>query len=155
MERQFESFVFSVSMIYKDIQKLKSREMAKLGLKGPYALYLYRLQNAPDGLTAVELCRLCGEDKAAVSRALTQLKDAGLVRYREGEAPRRYRSRAVLTPKGKETADRMDERITAYVAAVQAQMDDERRAAFYAALDEIAANLHRLSSAEASGESEV
>lgn len=49
----------------------------------------------------------------------------------------------------------MDERITAYVAAVQAQMDDERRAAFYAALDEIAANLHRLSSAEASGESEV
>ena len=143
MERLFESFVFSVARIYKDIQKIKGREMARMGLRGAHALYLYRLYRAPEGLTGAQLTALCDEDKAAVSRAMSQLEDAGLIVYPDDTDQRRYRSRAVLTPSGRETARRVDERISNYVCAVQSNMTDEHRRNFYSALNEIADNLHQ------------
>ncbi len=152
MERLFESFVFSVSRIYKDIQKIKSREMARMGLRGAHALYLYRLSRAPDGLTGAQLAALCDEDKAAVSRAMAQLEQAGLVVYPDDDDQRRYRSRAVLTDAGQEAARRVGELIASYVGAVQAEMSDARRRSFYGALNEIADNLHRLTDEHAEGD---
>lgn len=152
MEKLFESFVFSVSRIYKDIQKIKSREMARMGLRGAHALYLYRLSHAPDGLTGAELAELCDEDKAAVSRAMAQLEEAGLVVYPDDAEQRRYRSRAVLTPAGQDAARRVGELIGSYVGAVQAEMSDTRRRSFYSALSEIADNLHKLTDADAEGD---
>lgn len=152
MERLFESFVFSVSRIYKDIQKIKSREMARMGLRGAHALYLYRLSRAPDGLTGAQLAALCDEDKAAVSRAMAQLEKAGLVVYPDDDEQRRYRSRAVLTDAGQEAARRVGELIAAYVGAVQAEMSDARRRSFYSALNEIAENLHRITDEDAEGD---
>ena len=152
MERLFESFVFSVSRIYKDIQKIKSREMARMGLRGAHALYLYRLSRAPEGLTGAQLTVLCDEDKAAVSRAMAQLEQAGLVVYPGDDDQRRYRSRAMLTDAGRETARRVEELIAEYVGAVQAQMSDARRRSFYSALSEIADNLHKLTDENAEGD---
>ena len=152
MERLFESFVFSVSRIYKDIQKIESREMARMGLRGAHALYLYRLSRSPDGLTGAQLAALCDEDKAAVSRAMAQLEQAGLVVYPDDDDQRRYRSRAVLTDAGQEAARRVEELIAEYVGAVQAQMSDARRRSFYSALSEIADNLHKLTDENAEGD---
>lgn len=145
MERLFEEFVLSIAQIHKDIQKIKSREMALMHLRGAHALYLYRLSRAKDGLTGAELAELCGEDKSAVSRVMAQLQSAGIIAYPDvAENQRLYRSRAVLTPAGREAARRVDERISAYVRAAQAKMSDDRRRDFYAALHEIADNLHGL-----------
>lgn len=40
---------------------------------------LYYLGKHPEGLTTSELTKLCCEDKAAVSRALSQLESGGLI----------------------------------------------------------------------------
>ena len=76
---RFETFVTTISTIHRYMQKIKSTEMKTLGLKGTHVMCLYSLGKHPEGLTATQLCRLCGEDKAAISRAITELTDKKFV----------------------------------------------------------------------------
>ena len=148
MGDQFGAFVFTISGIYKSIQRIKSREMSKLGLRGAHSLYIYHLMKHPGGLTAAELSQLCQEDKAAVSRALAKLAGDGLIAYAGAEESRRYRRRAVLTDKGRGAAQRVSGLIAENVRLAQADMDDKSRAEFYSSLEEVAENLRRIAAQE-------
>ena len=75
---QFESFTAAVTRAYKCLQKIKNRETERMGLKGSHVMCLYYIGKTPGGLTAAELCRLCHEDKAAISRTLVDLTERGL-----------------------------------------------------------------------------
>ena len=74
---QFESFTAAVTRAYKCLQKIKNRETERMGLKGSHVMCLYYIGKTPGGLTAAELCRLCHEDKAAISRTLVDLTGRG------------------------------------------------------------------------------
>ena len=78
MLRRFESFVTGITVCYKYIQRIKSMEMGELGLKGAHAMCLFYLHHNPGGLTAAQLCTLCAEDKAAISRTVADLRRHGL-----------------------------------------------------------------------------
>ena len=80
---RFETFATTIATINRYVQKIKSMEMKTLGLKGTHVMCLYSLGKHPEGLTATQLCRLCGEDKAAISRTITELTEKDLC------APRR------------------------------------------------------------------
>lgn len=60
---RFETFATTIATINRYVQKIKSMEMKTLGLKGTHVMCLYSLGKHPEGLTATQLCRLCGEDK--------------------------------------------------------------------------------------------
>ena len=64
---RFEQFVSYISAIHRDVQKIERDEMEKCGLKGAHAQYLVAMHRFPDGITAAELCDVCGKDKAAGS----------------------------------------------------------------------------------------
>ena len=51
-ETRFEDFVGLISALYKEIQRIKTHESAKLGLKGSDIMCLYYLERSEDGLTA-------------------------------------------------------------------------------------------------------
>ena len=55
---------------------------------------------APGGLTATQLTELCKEDKAAISRTLSQLSSKGLVSCELPEHKRSYRTLYYLTEEG-------------------------------------------------------
>ena len=57
MTERFETFVLSINQIYRCIQKIKSREMVELGLKGTHVMCLFQLGQHPEGLTAAELAQ--------------------------------------------------------------------------------------------------
>ena len=65
MER-FQMLSAGVSRIYKQMQRLKKEYMDGLGMKGTHVMCLHYLNQYPGGLTAGELCELCGEDKAGI-----------------------------------------------------------------------------------------
>ena len=67
MVDRFEQFVLYINQIYRCIQKIKSRVMTELGLKGPHVMCMLHLYQHPAGLTSAQLAELCMEDKAAVS----------------------------------------------------------------------------------------
>lgn len=141
MVTRFEQFSSSIAAIYHYIQKIERSEMAAFDMKGPHAQYLVAMVRYPQGITAAQLGKLCDKDKAAVSRAVAELEQEGLVR-RMGS--RTYRAPLVLTGKGAIAAAKVSEKVGRAVEAAGQGLTDENRRVFYEALNLIASNLQRL-----------
>ena len=139
MIKRFESFVTGITVCYKYIQRIKSAEMTEFGLKGTHVMCLFFLHHNPEGLTAAQLCQLCAEDKAAVSRTVSELQKEEYIASGE----KKYRALLRLTEKGEETAKRVDSLVEQWVGFGGAGLSDEDRAAFYRALELISNNLKR------------
>lgn len=148
MIRRFETFVTAINQIYRSIQKLKSSEMASLGLKGTHVMCLFHLQQHEDGLTSAQLAQFCGEDKAAVSRALSDLEERGLTMVKSAPGQRRYRAPILLTEIGQEAARQMDAKIIGAVELGAQGYSEEERTIFYHVLLQIADNLQKGSNGE-------
>lgn len=143
MISKYELFSASVACMYHDIQKIERVEMAKFGLKGPQAQCLLALNRYPEGVTAARLCEICEKDKAAISRTVSELEQAGLVSRREINGSR-YRARLSLTERGCEAARTVNERAKVAVEQAGAGLDDTQREVFYRVLALIAGNLHSI-----------
>lgn len=137
---RFEAFVTGITACYKYIQKIKSAQMTELGLKGTHVMCLFYLHHSPQGLTSAQLCRLCAEDKAAISRTLGELERQEYLNIRQLEG-KRYRARIFLTPSGVEIAQQMEGMMESWVGIGGEGLDEEERAAFYRTLRKIALNL--------------
>lgn len=142
MVSRFEQFASSISAVYHYIQKIERTEMANFGMKGPHAQYLIAMTRYPQGITAAQLGKVCDKDKAAVSRAVAELEQEGLIRRLDS---RLYRTPLVLTAKGSAAAAIVNEKAARAVEAAGQGLTDDNRKVFYEALDLIASNLHRIS----------
>lgn len=142
----FERLTGGVTGIYKDIQKLKKLYVGDIGLKGIHVMCIYYLHTNPDGLTAAGLCEKCREDKAGISRILSELEASGIITYpeKERESGRKYRSRAVLTEKGRSCAVRVTELIRQATRIGGSGVSEQEREIFYHVLFAIAGNLDDL-----------
>lgn len=134
---RFRSFVGGITACYRYIQRIKNMEMTELGLKGTHVMCLFFLHHNPDGLTAAQLCKLCAEDKAAISRTVKTLKEKGYVISGE----KKYRAVLKLTDRGAEKAQRLGEIIEHWVGLGGDGIADNDRDTFYRVLDIIAENL--------------
>ena len=143
MIQRFESFVTGISACYKYIQRIKSQEMTELGLKGTHVMCIFYLHQNESGLTASQLCRLCAEDKAAISRTLSELEQAGMI-LRQDRNGTRYRASLTLTEQGRAAADAVSEKARLAVELAGTGLEDAQREIFYQVLGLIAGNLHTI-----------
>ena len=141
MLNRFTQFCFNISAINRAIQKIERDEMERYGNRGAFAQYLVVMMQYPDGVTAAQLRDLCDRDKAAVSRALTEMEEKELI-YRTGS---HYRAKLFLTEAGQEAAQFVCERAIIAVMEAGKGLTDADRTVFYAAMDRIASNLQALS----------
>ncbi len=144
MVERFEKFSFLISEVSKHWHKITSDEMEKYGLKGPHSVYLITMYRCPDGVTAPQLCELCGKDKSDVSRMMSIMEKKGLVK-KEGVHQNLYRGVFKLTQKGVEAAEYVAKRANLAVELAGKELSDENRAIFYNALDIISTNLRQIS----------
>ena len=117
--------------------------MAKYGLKGPHAQCLLALNRRAEGLTATQLCEICDKDKAAISRTVAELEQAGLLFIDEKKGVR-YRALLHLTPAGFSAADAVRARAELAVGQAGEGLEDSRREVFYEVLGRISGNLHAI-----------
>lgn len=143
MESRYELLSSSISCMYHAIQKIERTEMARYGLKGPHAQCLLAMQKHPEGITAARLCETCEKDKAAISRILTELENAGMV-LRENRNGSRYRAILRLTEQGKVAAEAVVEKARLAVERAGIGFGDQEREVFYRVLALIAGNLHTI-----------
>lgn len=143
MEGRYELLSSSISSMYHDIQKIERVEMARYGLKGPHAQCLLAMKKHPEGITAARLCEICEKDKAAVSRILAELEEAGMI-LRERRNGSRYRASLLLTEQGKRAAETVVEKARLAVELAGTGFDEGEREVFYRVLSIIAGNLHKL-----------
>lgn len=141
---RFERFSYAISEISRCWHRIAGEEMGKYGLKGPYALYFTTLYRYPQGITAAQLCNLCGRDKADVSRAIKLLEEIALVE-KENITTNAYRALIRLTKQGKLVAEQINKKAEAAVEHASKGLTPEKRAVFYEVLELITANLQILS----------
>ena len=143
MISRFERFSFSISVIYRYIQSIAGSVMEEYGLKGAHALYLSAMYRYPEGITATELCRISGRDKAAISRAISEMEKQGLV-HREGVGSNLYRAKLMLTEQGRAAADNVNQLAAVAVDVASEGISDDQRKMLYEMLDGIATHLQTL-----------
>lgn len=140
MTDRFDAFVSGITVCYKYIQRIKSAEMGEFGLKGTHVMCLYYLRQNPEGLTASQLSTLCSEDKAAISRAVSELRKRG---YVTSSSEKNYRAPLRLTQAGQEIYAQMEPLIVNWTAAGGVGLTSEARTDFYESLALIAGNLRK------------
>lgn len=140
---RFETFTGSILELNRYLQKLKDIEMKPFGLRANHVMCLYYLGKHPEGLTVTEMAETCKEDKAAVSRCLSQLVERKLVDGNFPENKRSYRTRLTLTPSGRELVQKIYQKVDAAMIGGGSGLTEEQREHFYTAMDIIIKNLAR------------
>lgn len=138
MIQRFEAFLTGITVCYKYIQRIKNAEMTELGLKGTHVACLFYLHHHANGLTAAQLCSLCCEDKATISRVVADLRGRGYIQHPSGK---NYRTPLHLTEAGTAVARQMDPMIESWVGVGGEGMTEQQREDFYSSLTLISENL--------------
>jgi DNA-binding MarR family transcriptional regulator len=145
MTDRYEHFTYANNEINKFLRKIAGDEMKKHGLKSPHAIYFTVLGKTADkGLTATQICELSGRDKADVSRMLALMEERELV-VKKGVHQNLYNGVFVLTEKGLQIADSVQQKVAKAVEIAGKDLTEETRLSFYNSLDSIVENLRELS----------
>lgn len=139
MEERFQTFTVLITKISRSIKKIKSEEMEEYNLKSQHISCLYYLFKE-ESLTAKELCDICQEDKASISRSLEYLEESGFL-ICESNLKKRYKSLLKLTEKGKDIAKKIGDKIDAVLEIASKGLSDENRTILYQSLTLISNNL--------------
>lgn len=142
MEERFETFTLLLTNISRSIHKIKTEEMAEFNLKSSHLSCIYYLYKNKT-LTAKELCDICEEDKANISRAIKYLEENGyLTCY--SKTQKRYQCPLRLTERGIEVGKKIVERLDRILEMAGFNIYDEDRAAMYRSLSTISNNLQSI-----------
>ncbi|MBQ7846889.1 MAG: transcriptional regulator [Clostridia bacterium] len=144
MEERYKIFTLFLTSIRRNIHKIQTHEMAKYNLKSHHLSCLHYLYKAKS-LTAKQLCDICKEDKANISRALDYLETNGYLICRSS-AKKRYNSPFELTEKGRAVGRSLSEKIEKMTAKAEEGLSDEHKAILYESLAKISSNLQNMCS---------
>lgn len=143
MVDKYHLFSSCISCVYHDIQKIERMEMEKYGLKGPHAQCLLIMGLHPEGITAARLCEVCEKDKAAISRILVELEQAGMI-LRQSQNGTRYRATLMLTEQGRKASEAVKEKAQLAVEQACLGLNDKQQEMFYQVLSLVSRNLHTI-----------
>ena len=141
---RFEQFNSLISGIYRDIQKLKAKWTAPLGMKSVHIFWVYLLKNHPEGLSATELSQHSQSNRSLVSREIQELIDLGYVYVDTNAKKNRYGQKFHLTETGREVADRIAAATRDIQSSVNAGIPEEDLITLYRTLGILMENFHRL-----------
>lgn len=139
MERRFEIFTLLIAGINRCIHKIKAEEVAEFNLKTPHVSCLYYLYKT-DGITAGELCELCDEDKANISRSIKFLRSNDYLTP-TAQGKRQYQLPLKLTEKGRRVGRFISQRVDGVLEEAGAGLSEEHRTILYKSLSLIHDNL--------------
>ena len=142
MQERFQAFTVLIARLNRCIRKIKTEEMAEFNLKSPHVSCLYYLYKS-DSLTSKELCDICEEDKANISRSIEYLEKNGYL-VCKSKTEKRYKSPLVLTEKGRETGEYIVRKIDAILDSVSEGIPEEHRMIMYRSLSVICDNLQKI-----------
>ncbi len=139
MEERYEMFTVLMNRIRRSIQRIKTEEMARYNLKSPHVTCLYYLYKY-GSLTATQLCEICFEDKASVSRSVILLEKMGYTKY-VNSSKKHYRSDITLTERGREISETIVRKVNDYIDEIGKDLTEKEKLILYKSLSTISNNL--------------
>lgn len=143
MKHRFETFTVQIAKINRSIRKIKTMEMEEFNLKSPHVSCMYYLYKHGGELTAKELCDICDEDKAAISRSIDYLETDGYITC-NSKTEKRYKSPLILTTKGINVGKIIANKIDNILDLASEGLSEESRTEFYKSLMLISNNLQKI-----------
>lgn len=142
MKERYQQFTTLIANINRCIKRIKIEEMSEFDLKSIHVSCLYYLQR--DGLlTAKQLCEVCEEDKANVSRCVEYLEENGFIKARPKDG-KRYKTPLELTEKGHVAAEIINSKVSKILDEAGAGVSDAERETLYRSLGIICDNLQKI-----------
>lgn len=143
---KFLMFYQSFDTIVKAIKRMEMSYMREYGLRSVHMRCLMKIKASENGMTAAELSRECGTDRALSSRILRELGDGGFVVAKAHGEGRAYRKRFFLTEKSQKITDDISADITRYIIAARGDTPEEDIKTFYRVLFSFEKNISELNS---------
>ena len=145
MVERFNKFSYLITEVHRCVRKIENDELEKIGLKGSYAVYFLALANSAKsgGLTSAELAKLCGRNKAEVSRAIADMTERGLIK--KTNTSMKYRARIILTDDGLGIANMIDDIAAQTISRISQNIPPSDITCFYDTFSIICANLKKIS----------
>ena len=141
MTDRYEAFTTLINRINRNIRKIKNKEMAEYNLRSPHISCLYYLYKT-NNLTATELCELCEEDKATISRSLDYLEKNGYL-FCKCQSKKRYNSPFELTESGLIAGKKIADKIDLVLDKINDAISDKDREILYSCLNTISESIDR------------
>ena len=142
MKERFQTFTVLVANLNRCIYRIKTEEMAKYNLKSSHVSCLYYIfKNG--ALTATELCDLCGEDKANISRSLKYLEDNGYL-IADPNSTKKHQRPIELTFNGYKIGKTISQKIDQILNYASEGLSEEAREIMYNGLNLINERLNSL-----------
>ena len=139
---RFEAFTFLISDLTRNIRRIKTGEMVKWNLKSRHVSCIYYLfEHGP--LTVKELCEVCGDDKANLSRSIEYLEENGYLKVKE-IGSRGYKKHYELTESGYAVGRDIFSRIEQIISKASEGLSDGDRDIMYRSLGMINDNLKKI-----------
>ena len=142
MIEKYSTFTYLILCLNRAIRKIKTEEMAEYKFKSSHISCLYYVYKM-NGITSKELCDLCGEDKASVSRSLDFLQREGYILNGAVEN-KKYKNPILLTEKGIAVSQIMCDKIDSALVKAGEGVTDGDREIMYRSLKIINENLNKI-----------
>ncbi len=143
MEERYQMFTTLIAKCARSVKRIKNNEMSGMNMKSSYVSCLYYLYINEKAMTAKELCDVCEEDKAYVSRSIDALESGGYV-ICDSKTVKRYNSPISLTEKGSLVAKEVAKKVDNIVEMASLGLSKENRKIFYESLGLISKNLEMI-----------
>ena len=137
----FEQLSIGVHELYLTMHRVETKQMEKYGLRGAYVKYLVALLHTPEGLTISQLCEICDQDKAAVSRAVSELVGREFI-WRDNPRKNHYRAKLNLSERGCELAKEVCNSAKDAFDEAVAGLTQEQKDNLYELMFAVSDNLH-------------
>lgn len=138
---RFTDFSTLIYNATKSLHRLKTRGMKTYGLGSTHTFCLRTLQRCEGGMTRTQLAESCLVDKAQISRLIVELTEMGYVL--EASKGAGYRKKIVLTERGRQVAEGIDNMVHYVLGYVSGEIPEEDLECMYRTLSLICDNLKR------------
>ncbi len=145
---RFEKFTLLINSIYKSVNKIKIDFAPSFGVKSVHILWVYKLLQSPDGLTATELAARSMVNRSLVSREIEKLKKAGYIASLTN-GDKRYKEKYVLTNEGRTIAEKICGEVLNVQNKVNAGINEGELKVFYSTLEKLNENFNKITKKKA------
>ena len=145
---RFVPFVLYTERISKNIKRLADAKMEPYGIRSAHIMCILQLAKSEEGLSSAELSRVCGVDKAFVSRITSELMEKNYISRDIGPKQGKYKTKFLLTDEGVKIYNVMNDIINQFIQKTSKNTPVKKLETFYEVLNSIDTELDKITNKE-------